>query len=66
VLLKFLFYFSNGQLGDGTNVQRNTPVAVLSTGSPVTQADGGMTFSLLVAGGKVYTFGLNNQGQLVI
>ncbi len=58
----------NGEIGDGTNIQRNTPVQVISLSGVVAIAAGGSTgggFSLaLKVDGSVWAWGLNSSGQL--
>ncbi|MBF0523214.1 MAG: filamentous hemagglutinin N-terminal domain-containing protein, partial [Candidatus Omnitrophica bacterium] len=61
---------SNGQLGDNSITQRNTPVQVLDVGgsgylSGVTAVSAGGYFSLALKNdGTVYTWGGNDRGQL--
>jgi alpha-tubulin suppressor-like RCC1 family protein len=61
-----ILIFQNGQLGDGTIVNRNTPTKVLlDQNIKVKQMSGGETSSLiLTTTGMVYGFGLNHVGQL--
>jgi alpha-tubulin suppressor-like RCC1 family protein len=54
-----------GQLGDGTTQARRTPVLVSALGETVTQVAAGAAFGVaLKADGTVWTWGLNEQGQL--
>lgn len=54
-----------GQLGDGTNQSRRTPVLIPALGDTVTQVAAGAAFGVaLKADGTVWTWGLNEQGQL--
>jgi alpha-tubulin suppressor-like RCC1 family protein len=57
---------SAGQLGDGTNSRRLTPVAVqnLPSGDAVGIAAGGMSTCALMDSGTVYCWGDNSVGQL--
>lgn len=59
----------SGQLGDGSNTQRNAPVAVnrggVLAGKTIVQVARGQSFTLaLTSEGKVYAWGLNSVGQL--
>ncbi|REE96682.1 S8 family serine peptidase [Thermomonospora umbrina] len=55
---------ANGQLGDGTTTQRNTPVTVTGPSS-VTTVDAGAAHSLATeADGEVRAWGTNSHGQL--
>ena len=54
-----------GQLGDGTNQSRRTPIVISVLGDNVTQVAAGAAFGVaLKADGTVWTWGLNEQGQL--
>jgi len=54
-----------GQLGDGTNEAHHTPVLISALGKTVTQVAAGAGFGVaLKADGTVWTWGLNEQGQL--
>ncbi|MCC6473077.1 MAG: Ig-like domain repeat protein, partial [Burkholderiales bacterium] len=53
----------NGQLGDGTGTDRNTPIVVQGV-SGVTAAAAGNNFSLAVSGGNVFAWGSNGYTQL--
>lgn len=55
-----------GELGDGTNNSAKAPVPVtLPTGVvPVSVAAGALTSALLASDGTLYSWGLNNVGQL--
>jgi alpha-tubulin suppressor-like RCC1 family protein len=56
---------SYGQLGDGTNHLRRTPIIVSALGNTVTQVAAGAGFGVaLKADGTVWTWGLNDRGQL--
>lgn len=53
-----------GQLGDGTNTMRKTPVPVPGLNG-ITQLAAGSDFSLAIDGsGHLFSFGANNYGQL--
>lgn len=55
----------HGQLGDGSNSQRNTPVAVSGLGSGVVQITGGENHTCaLTTAGAVHCWGSNAAGQL--
>jgi alpha-tubulin suppressor-like RCC1 family protein len=60
----------NGQLGDGSQTDRNAPVAIVDPdnvllGKQVIDASGGNGFTiLLTSNGTCVSFGLNNNGQL--
>jgi len=54
-----------GQLGDGTNINRNTPVNVCNITSNATAIfSGGAHTLILMSNGTIKTFGFNNFGQL--
>ncbi|WPB80239.1 MopE-related protein [Archangium violaceum] len=54
-----------GQLGDGTTLNRLTPVPVTLTGTRATAVSAGWYHSMaLGANGKVWTWGRDNNGQL--
>ena len=61
---------SRGQLGDGTSTQRNYPIRVVTTGTPiegkrvVKVAAGYDTSFAITSDGKLYSWGENNHGQL--
>jgi uncharacterized repeat protein (TIGR02543 family) len=61
---------SNGQLGDGTISQRTTPTEItasfnLSVGETITQISlGAFHSSALTSNGRLFTWGLNSNGQL--
>ena len=62
-------YNGNGQLGDGTDIQRNIPVEVDTSGvldgKTIVQVSAGISYSLaLDEDGKVYAWGNNFNGQL--
>ena len=51
------------QLGDGTGINRNSPVAVMSSGVTAIAANGGHSLALKVDG-SVWAWGRNGEGQL--
>lgn len=57
---------SNGQLGDGTTLQRLTPVAVYGLASNIggISAGGHHTCAVRASNGRTFCWGLNNNGQL--
>ena len=61
---------SGGQLGDGTNISSNAPVAVKTTGTPmdgktIVQVAAGAPYPLALASdGTIYSWGNNSKGQL--
>ncbi|MFZ0041926.1 MAG: hypothetical protein WAK93_11510 [Solirubrobacteraceae bacterium] len=55
---------SNGQLGDGTETERTSPVAVTGIRSAKQVSAGGNHTCALLAGGKVACWGSNSDGQL--
>jgi alpha-tubulin suppressor-like RCC1 family protein len=55
---------SNGQVGDGTKVNRPSPVAVSDGRSYVQIAAGGLHTCALAPGGQVFCWGANATGQL--
>jgi alpha-tubulin suppressor-like RCC1 family protein/sugar lactone lactonase YvrE len=61
-------YGGNGQLGDGTLANSNTPVAVdasgVLNGKVVTAVSTGVNTSCAIADGSVYCWGDNGDGQL--
>lgn len=56
-------YNHQGQVGDGTTTQRNTPVRIGSE-SDWTHISAGNDGSLAIRNGELYGFGLNTYGQL--
>jgi alpha-tubulin suppressor-like RCC1 family protein len=58
----------HGQLGNGSTISRNSPVAVSASGvlggKTVTALAAGDIHSLAVAGGQAYAWGSNSNGQL--
>ena len=63
-------YNLSGQLGDGTYIDKSTPVEItsqinlLSTEVPIQISLGGSHSSVLVQSGKIFTWGYNIYGQL--
>jgi alpha-tubulin suppressor-like RCC1 family protein len=55
---------AEGQLGDGTRIQRRTPVPVLGPGGLLAVAAGEKFSMALHADGTVWTWGSNEVGQL--
>jgi alpha-tubulin suppressor-like RCC1 family protein len=55
---------SSGQLGDGTNVSRNTPVNVSGLSGAVTAIAAGSEHTCVVLAGGVKCWGANSSGQL--
>jgi alpha-tubulin suppressor-like RCC1 family protein len=55
----------NGQLGDGTKMERfPTPVSVIGMSTGVTKVDAGEHFSFAIKDGAAYAWGDNGAGQL--
>jgi alpha-tubulin suppressor-like RCC1 family protein len=54
----------SGQLGDGTTVTRNIPVAAINLGGGVAVVSAGGNHSLAIQNGAAYAWGLNANGQL--
>ena len=54
----------NGQLGDGTQIDRPTPAPVTGLGSGVAGVAAGEYYSLAVQNGGAYAWGDNTTGQL--
>jgi alpha-tubulin suppressor-like RCC1 family protein len=66
-----LGYNEDGQLGDGTDTDSNTPVMVSDSGGYVNSGSeiiaisaGGFHSMALASGGEVFTWGRNFYGQL--
>ncbi len=57
-------YNGDGQLGDGTNTNRNTPIQVSEINNVIAIATGHRYTIALRSDGTVWTWGLNNYGQL--
>ena len=61
-------YNTAGQLGDGSNTQRNAPVAVniagALSGKTITSISAGRNVTCAVASGQAYCWGENQYGQL--
>jgi alpha-tubulin suppressor-like RCC1 family protein len=57
-------YNGLGDLGDGTTIDRSTPVAVSGLSSGVSVIAAGNDHSLAVRNGGLYAWGYNNSGQL--
>ncbi|MCP4108172.1 MAG: choice-of-anchor D domain-containing protein [Desulfobacteraceae bacterium] len=55
---------TEGQLGDGTNTDKNTPVQVSNLGNVSTVVGGNNHTVALREDGAVWTWGRNNEGQL--
>jgi len=55
-----------GQLGDGTNTERTSPVAATNLSSGVSAIACGGAFTIALKSGAVYGTGLNSSGQLGI
>lgn len=53
-----------GQLGDGTEIARNTPVSVQGISDAVQISVGGLTTCAVLGSGQVKCWGYNGQGQL--
>ena len=63
--LKCWGYNSNGQLGDGTNADKSSPVDVAGLASGVAMASGGAVHTCAIAsGGVAKCWGSNGYGQL--
>lgn len=64
-LLMTFGYNGNGQLGDGTNTERNTPVETTALGNDIVEVvAGGSQTMVLTANKQVKTFGRNTFGAL--
>ena len=57
-------YNGNGELGDGTTVDRLQPVAVVGMASGVTDIEAGANHTCAIQGGAAKCWGLNTDGQL--
>src|SRR5690348_7520446 len=55
---------ANGELGDGTTTQRNSPIQLSGLGSVRTMAAGAHHTVAVKSDGTVYAWGLNATGQL--
>jgi alpha-tubulin suppressor-like RCC1 family protein len=55
---------SNGELGDGTTVNRFAPVQVTNVGNVVAVSGGDSHSSVLTSNGEIWKFGLNDLGEL--
>jgi alpha-tubulin suppressor-like RCC1 family protein len=55
---------TDGQLGDGTNTNRTTPVAVSTAETFISIIAGGFYTVALTAGGQAFAWGANSDGQL--
>lgn len=62
----YTFGFNNhGQLGDGTEVDKKTPILITIPGETIKDvACGNMHTVVITESGKLYTFGYNNYGNL--
>ena len=55
---------SNGQLGNGTTTNSNTPTSVSTLSSGVTAISGGQEFTCAIVTGAAKCWGLNSSGQI--
>ena len=55
---------SNGELGDGTTINRNAPVPISFLSNSVTMLAGGFEHGIALQSGALYAWGLNSSGQL--